>query len=84
VRQLHAVLAPHVLRRCKKDVLASMIPAKTELIVRVEMTGVQRKYYKAVLAKDLVGLSKLQGGKEVSAASSRAGGPMNTLMAGRM
>ena len=47
MRQLHELLAPHMLRRVKKDVLAGKIPPKKEFIVRVEMTPTQRKYYKA-------------------------------------
>ena len=53
VAHLHELLAPHILRRVKKDVLAGMIPPKKELIVRVELQPLQRKIYKAVLAKDL-------------------------------
>jgi hypothetical protein len=53
-----------------------MIPPKKELIVRVEMTAVQRRIYKSVLAKDLDKLRKLQIGKEVGAASNGKGGPM--------
>ena len=47
MRQLHELLAPHMLRRVKKDVLAGKIPPKKEFIVRVEMTPTQRKYFKA-------------------------------------
>ncbi len=41
VSKLHAMLAPHMLRRMKIDVLKDM-PSKTELIVRVELTPMQK------------------------------------------
>ena len=42
---LHAELQPFLLRRVKKDVEKSL-PAKVEQILRVEMSNVQKKYYK--------------------------------------
>ena len=41
VRKLHAMLAPHMLRRMKSDVLKD-IPAKSEFIVRIELTDMQK------------------------------------------
>ena len=117
---LHELLAPHILRRVKKDVLVGpdeqclpvatswdavqlrkrgfkmrfmtwralsvsphvlvgMIPPKKELIVRVELQPLQRKIYKAVLAKDLDNLRRLQG-SSAAVATGAKGGPINTLM----
>ena len=42
---LHKELEPYLLRRVKKDVEKSL-PAKTEQILRVEMSKVQKQYYK--------------------------------------
>lgn len=46
--RLHKQLEPYILRRAKKDVEKSL-PAKAEQILRVEMTSVQRQYYKWTL-----------------------------------
>lgn len=46
--RLHKQLEPYILRRVKKDVEKSL-PAKVEQILRVEMTSVQRQYYKWTL-----------------------------------
>jgi len=48
-QNLHAELQPYLLRRVKKDVEKSL-PAKVEQILRVEMSNVQKKYYKWVHA----------------------------------
>lgn len=45
--QLHKELEPYLLRRMKKDVEKSL-PAKTEQILRVEMSKNQKQYYKYV------------------------------------
>ena len=42
---LHKELEPFLLRRVKKDVEKSL-PAKTEQILRVEMSKIQKQYYK--------------------------------------
>jgi superfamily II DNA/RNA helicase len=55
------MLGPHLLRRLKADVLKSM-PSKSELIVRVDMSPIQRKYYKLVLTKNYEALQSRQGG----------------------
>ncbi|KAL7980166.1 hypothetical protein Chor_001434 [Crotalus horridus] len=43
---LHKVLEPFLLRRVKKDVEKSL-PAKVEQILRVEMSALQKQYYKS-------------------------------------
>lgn len=42
---LHRELEPFLLRRVKKDVEKSL-PAKVEQILRVDMTAIQKQYYK--------------------------------------
>ena len=41
VTKLHSMLAPHMLRRLKIDVLKEM-PQKSEFIVRVELSPMQK------------------------------------------
>ena len=41
IKKLHDILGPHMLRRLKADVLKG-IPGKTELIVRVELSPMQK------------------------------------------
>ena len=38
---MHSMLAPHMLRRLKSDVLKD-IPAKSEFIVRVDLSAMQK------------------------------------------
>ncbi|ESO01124.1 hypothetical protein HELRODRAFT_192382 [Helobdella robusta] len=59
-RHLHQELEPYLLRRVKKDVEKSL-PAKVEQILRVEMTKVQKQYYRWILTKNYKALTK--GGK---------------------
>ena len=51
VTNLHAALKPHLLRRVIKDVEKSL-PPKNERILRVDMTPLQRQYYKWVLSRN--------------------------------
>lgn len=44
---LHKILQPFLLRRVKKDVEKSL-PAKVERILRVEMSSIQKQYYRYV------------------------------------
>lgn len=55
--RLHKQLEPYILRRVKKDVEKSL-PAKVEQILRVEMTSVQKQYYKWILTKNFNALRK--------------------------
>jgi SNF2 family DNA or RNA helicase len=41
IQKLHTMLGPHMLRRLKADVLTGM-PSKSELIVRVELSAMQK------------------------------------------
>ena len=63
VIKLHDLLGPHLLRRLKADVLKSM-PSKSELIVRIDMAPIQKKYYKLVLTKNYEALQSKQGGNQ--------------------
>lgn len=55
--KLHKQLEPFILRRVKKDVEKSL-PAKVEQILRVEMTSIQKQYYKWILTKNFNALRK--------------------------
>lgn len=55
--KLHKQLEPFILRRVKKDVEKSL-PAKVEQILRVEMTSLQKQYYKWILTKNYEALRK--------------------------
>lgn len=55
--KLHKELEPYILRRVKKDVEKSL-PAKVEQILRVDMTTIQKQYYKWILTKNFEALLK--------------------------
>ncbi|KIY94476.1 chromodomain-helicase-DNA-binding protein 1 [Monoraphidium neglectum] len=59
VTQLHAALRPHLIRRAVKDVERSL-PPKTERILRVGMSPLQRRYYKWILTRNFKELNKGQ------------------------
>ncbi|KAK1550249.1 hypothetical protein Q3G72_016142 [Acer saccharum] len=63
ISRLHKMLAPHLLRRVKKDVMKEL-PPKKELILRVELSSKQKEYYKAILTRNYEILT--QGGAQVS------------------
>ncbi|CAH2074458.1 unnamed protein product, partial [Iphiclides podalirius] len=65
VKRLHEMLGPHMLRRLKADVLKNM-PAKSEFIVRVELSPMQKKYYKYILTRNYEALNPKGGGQTVS------------------
>ena len=52
VQQLHKVLRPFLLRRLKSDV-EKTLPPKKETILKIGMSDMQRKYYAALLQKDM-------------------------------
>ncbi|EFA77354.1 chromo domain-containing protein [Heterostelium album PN500] len=57
IAELHNVLKPHLLRRIKKEVEKSL-PAKTERILRVDLSPTQKKYYRWILSKNFHELNK--------------------------
>uniref|UniRef100_A0A3B3WPH7 Uncharacterized protein n=1 Tax=Poecilia mexicana TaxID=48701 RepID=A0A3B3WPH7_9TELE len=65
IKKLHDMLGPHMLRRLKADVFKHM-PSKTELIVRVELSPMQKKYYKFILTRNFEALNTRGGGNQVS------------------
>ncbi|KAM8917647.1 chromodomain-helicase-DNA-binding protein 5 isoform 7-T7 [Spinachia spinachia] len=65
IKKLHDLLGPHMLRRLKVDVFKNM-PSKTELIVRVELSPMQKKYYKFILTRNFEALNSKGGGNQVS------------------
>lgn len=50
--ELQSILEPFLLRRVKSEVAVDL-PKKTELVVYHGMSALQKKYYKAILMKDL-------------------------------
>ncbi|EPQ08635.1 Chromodomain-helicase-DNA-binding protein 1 [Myotis brandtii] len=50
--ELHKLLQPFLLRRVKSEV-ATDLPKKTEVVIYHGMSALQKKYYKAILMKDL-------------------------------
>lgn len=50
--ELHRVLQPFLLRRVKAEVAAEL-PKKTELVVFHGLSALQKRYYKAILMRDL-------------------------------
>ncbi|KAG6537882.1 hypothetical protein ZIOFF_002985 [Zingiber officinale] len=64
IDRLHKMLAPHLLKRVKKDVMKDL-PPKKELILRVELSNVQKEYYKAILTRNYQILAR-RGGPQIS------------------
>ena len=52
VSELHQLLRPFLLRRTKAEVVKDL-PPKTEVVLYHGMSAVQKKYYKAILTKDV-------------------------------
>lgn len=63
VEKLQQLLRPLMLRRMKEDVEKS-IPMKEETIIEVELTMIQKRFYRAILEKNIEFLTK--GGKETA------------------
>uniref|UniRef100_A0ACB8F5Y5 Choline dehydrogenase 6 n=1 Tax=Sphaerodactylus townsendi TaxID=933632 RepID=A0ACB8F5Y5_9SAUR len=57
VKKLQSLLKPMMLRRLKDDVEKNLAP-KQETIIEVELTNIQKKYYRAILEKNFTFLSK--------------------------
>ena len=58
VARLHQELRPHLLRRVIKDVEKSL-PPKNERILRVDMTPLQKQFYKWILGRNFQELNKV-------------------------
>ncbi|KAM0712126.1 hypothetical protein Q7P37_011220 [Cladosporium fusiforme] len=63
VQKLHRVLRPFLLRRVKSDVEKSLLPKK-EVNLYVNMTPMQRKWYRQILEKDIDAVNNAAGKKE--------------------
>ncbi|XP_070187859.1 chromodomain-helicase-DNA-binding protein 8-like isoform X4 [Littorina saxatilis] len=57
VDKLKEILKPMMLRRLKEDVEKNLAP-KEETIIEVELTNIQKKYYRAILERNFTFLSK--------------------------
>eukprot|EP00051_Salpingoeca_urceolata_P019520 m.285948 g.285948 ORF g.285948 m.285948 type:complete len:1583 (+) comp19435_c1_seq19:182-4930(+) len=57
VERLHKLLGPHLLRRLKADVLEDL-PSKSEFIVCVGLSSLQKTLYKFILEKNFEALNK--------------------------
>lgn len=51
VERLQRILGPYLIRRVKEDVETS-IPPKEETIIDVELTTLQKKYYRAIYERN--------------------------------
>ncbi|CAM6088601.1 unnamed protein product [Calypogeia fissa] len=60
VLHVKTLFAQHMLRRLKRDVMREL-PAKKELILRVELTPLQREYYRGILTRNYQILSRPGG-----------------------
>ncbi|XP_060885970.1 chromodomain-helicase-DNA-binding protein 1-like [Labrus mixtus] len=60
--ELQSILQPFLLRRVKSEVAVDL-PKKTELVMYHGMSALQKKYYKAILMKDLDVFENHQGNK---------------------
>jgi len=63
ITRLQKILKLYLLRRTKEVVAKSKIPPKEEIIINIELTRLQKKYYRAIYEKNL---SILGAGKVLS------------------
>ncbi|XP_054656461.1 chromodomain-helicase-DNA-binding protein 7 isoform X2 [Dunckerocampus dactyliophorus] len=81
VQNLQGILKPMMLRRLKEDVEKNLAP-KEETIIEVELTNIQKKYYRAILEKNFSFLSKggAGGGGGSGGSGSSVPNLLNTMM----
>uniref|UniRef100_A0A673BRP4 Chromodomain helicase DNA binding protein 7 n=1 Tax=Sphaeramia orbicularis TaxID=375764 RepID=A0A673BRP4_9TELE len=80
VQKLQGILKPMMLRRLKEDVEKNLAP-KEETIIEVELTNIQKKYYRAILEKNFSFLSKGgAGGGGGGGGSASVPNLLNTMM----
>ncbi len=65
INNIHMQLRSHLLRRTKEDVEKSL-PSKTEQILRVEMSPLQKKFYKWIITRNLQMLNRGVKGKHTT------------------
>src|SRR5436190_16884868 len=51
IAELHDLIRPYILRRTKAQVL-TFLPPMAQIIIPVSMSGLQKKLYKSILAKN--------------------------------
>ncbi|RMC07678.1 hypothetical protein DUI87_17155 [Hirundo rustica rustica] len=61
-KELHSLLQPFLLRRVKSEV-ATELPKKVEVVLYHGMSALQKKYYRAILTKDLDAFENEMGRK---------------------
>ncbi|KAH9134583.1 hypothetical protein AeRB84_019682 [Aphanomyces euteiches] len=64
VADLHKLLKPYLLRRVKEDVEKSL-PPKEETIIEVELTAVQKQWYRAIYERNTAFLMRGQGATNI-------------------
>ncbi|RHY34335.1 hypothetical protein DYB32_001021 [Aphanomyces invadans] len=64
VADLHKLLKPYLLRRVKEDVEKSL-PPKEETIIEVELTAVQKQWYRAIYERNTAFLMRGQGSNNI-------------------
>ena len=74
LNELHALIKPHILRRLKRDVEHSL-PGKSEKIIRVDLSPLQKQLYRYILTKNYRDLKKTQ-----EAAGNRAVGSLVNIL----
>ncbi|KAI9009404.1 P-loop containing nucleoside triphosphate hydrolase protein [Phycomyces nitens] len=71
VQELHEQLKPYFLRRTKKNALKDL-PPKSEIIVPVSMTSLQKEVYKNILSQNIVSFANFSVGEKPANNASRA------------
>lgn len=61
LEELHSLLRPYILRRLKEDV-EKTLPPKEETIIEVELTVLQKQYYRALFEKNVAFLNRGDNG----------------------
>lgn len=71
VNELHELIRPYILRRLKEDVEKS-VPPKEETIIEVELTSLQKRYYRALYEKNVQYLNKNKKALDIPSLSNLA------------
>ena len=82
VATLHGILRPYLLRRLKEDV-HTRLPPKQETIIEVEMTTIQKQYYRAIYERNtgfLMASAAAAGGSGKASAAQTLPSLMNVVM----
>ncbi|KAI7857532.1 P-loop containing nucleoside triphosphate hydrolase protein [Circinella umbellata] len=79
VQELHDQLKPYFLRRTKEVVLKNL-PPKTEIIVPVSMSSLQKEVYKGILEQNLTSYAQLSSADQKVPSKTKTTTLRNTLM----